>query len=74
MLACLPRKTTSFRHAYQDAQWAGVANALPELRGQLRMADINKYADSFSTNLHKWGLVGFDCCKSGLCALALTLI
>lgn len=44
-------------------KWAGVANALPEQRGLLQMDAINKYADSFSTNLHKWGLVGFDCCK-----------
>jgi len=25
------------------------------------LAEVNKYADSLGTNLHKWGLVGFDC-------------
>jgi aromatic-L-amino-acid decarboxylase len=51
---------------FQDltSKWAGVANALPEHRKLLCMDEINKYADSFSTNLHKWGLVGFDCCQS----------
>lgn len=46
-----------------DAAWAGVALALPEQRERLRLAEINKYADSFCTNMHKWGLVGFDCCE-----------
>lgn len=45
-----------------DAQWAGVAYALPHAREQLRLAELNQYADSFCTNMHKWGLVGFDCC------------
>ena len=44
-------------------QWAGVAYALPEQREPLRLAEVNKYADSFCTNMHKWGLVGFDCCE-----------
>jgi aromatic-L-amino-acid decarboxylase len=46
-----------------DIQWAGVAFALPEQRGPLRLDEVNKYADSFCTNMHKWGLVGFDCCE-----------
>lgn len=46
-----------------DAAWAGVAYALPEQRKALRLDEVNKYADSFCTNMHKWGLVGFDCCE-----------
>lgn len=42
-------------------QWAGVALALPEQRQALRLDDINRYADSFNTNMHKWGLTNFDC-------------
>jgi len=44
-------------------QWAGVAYALPSQRSTLRLDEVNEYADSFCTNMHKWGLVGFDCCK-----------
>lgn len=43
-----------------DAAWAGVALALPEHRPSLLLDEINAYADSFCTNAHKWGLVGFD--------------
>ncbi|KAJ9116568.1 hypothetical protein QFC20_000500 [Naganishia adeliensis] len=49
---------TVFLHV--DAAWAGVCMALPELRAQLQLDAINKYAHSFSTNFHKWGLVAFD--------------
>jgi aromatic-L-amino-acid decarboxylase len=52
---------TAFLHI--DAAWAGVAYALPNKREQLRLVEVNQYADSFGTNMHKWGLVGFDCCK-----------
>lgn len=50
-----------------DAAWAGVAYALPEQRKALRLDEVNKYADSFCTNMHKWGLVGFDCCEYRTC-------
>ncbi|TXT08689.1 hypothetical protein VHUM_02817 [Vanrija humicola] len=50
---------TMFLHI--DSAWAGVAYALPETREELRLAEVNEYADSFCTNMHKWGLVGFDC-------------
>ena len=44
-----------------DAAWAGVAYALPEYRETGHLASLNSYVDSFSTNMHKWGLVPFDC-------------
>lgn len=44
-----------------DAAWAGVALACPEFREQSYLGAINKYAHSFCTNFHKWGLVNFDC-------------
>ncbi|CAE6446326.1 unnamed protein product [Rhizoctonia solani] len=44
-----------------DAAWAGVALACPEFREVSRLDAINKYAHSFCTNFHKWGLVNFDC-------------
>ncbi|KAF9232241.1 pyridoxal phosphate-dependent transferase [Melanogaster broomeanus] len=44
-----------------DAAWAGVALACPEYRDLCYLDDINKYADSFCTNFHKWGLVSIDC-------------
>ncbi|KAG9311512.1 pyridoxal phosphate-dependent transferase [Chiua virens] len=44
-----------------DAAWAGVAMSCPEYRALCLLDDINKYADSFCTNFHKWGLVNFDC-------------
>ncbi|ORX34523.1 putative aromatic-L-amino-acid decarboxylase [Kockovaella imperatae] len=50
---------TLFFHV--DAAWAGVAYSVPSLRESLRHAEVNEYADSFCTNMHKWGLVGFDC-------------
>lgn len=50
-------------YLHVDAAWAGVALALPERRAELRLEEINEYADSFCTNMHKWGLVGFDCCE-----------
>ncbi|KAF8523052.1 pyridoxal phosphate-dependent transferase [Hysterangium stoloniferum] len=43
-----------------DSAWAGVAMACPEYRGLCQLDAINTYADSFCTNLHKWGLVNFD--------------
>ncbi|KZT64413.1 hypothetical protein DAEQUDRAFT_732637 [Daedalea quercina L-15889] len=43
-----------------DAAWAGVTLACPEYRGIARLKDINTYATSVGTNLHKWGLVNFD--------------
>ncbi|OWZ66171.1 hypothetical protein AYX15_02457 [Cryptococcus neoformans] len=49
---------TMFLHI--DAAWAGVAYALPEYRDQLRLAEVNEYANSVSVNLHKWGLTTFD--------------
>ncbi|KIR36426.1 aromatic-L-amino-acid decarboxylase [Cryptococcus deuterogattii CA1014] len=49
---------TMFLHI--DAAWAGVAYALPEYRDLLRLAEVNEYANSFSTNFHKWGLTTFD--------------
>jgi glutamate/tyrosine decarboxylase-like PLP-dependent enzyme len=56
-------RTAWWRRALLTDQWGGVAYALPEQREPLRLAEVNKYADSFCTNAHKWGLVGFDCCK-----------
>ncbi|KAH7883152.1 pyridoxal phosphate-dependent transferase [Phlebopus sp. FC_14] len=44
-----------------DAAWAGVSLACPEYRELCLLEDVNKYADSFCTNFHKWGLVNFDC-------------
>ncbi|KAN0064853.1 hypothetical protein ACQY0O_001910 [Thecaphora frezii] len=44
-----------------DAAYAGVALSLPELRESCHLDAINAHVDSFSTNLHKWGLVQFDC-------------
>lgn len=43
-----------------DSAWAGVAFACPEFRSVGKLDAINKYADSFCTNFHKWGLVNFD--------------
>nr|XP_018265527.1 aromatic-L-amino-acid decarboxylase [Kwoniella dejecticola CBS 10117]OBR87685.1 aromatic-L-amino-acid decarboxylase [Kwoniella dejecticola CBS 10117] len=50
---------TVFLHV--DAAWAGVAYALPEYRAPLELNGVNKYADSFCANFHKWGLTTFDC-------------
>ncbi|CAL1713657.1 unnamed protein product [Somion occarium] len=44
-----------------DAAWAGVTLACPEFRETAQLDNINRYADSFCTNFHKWGLVNFDC-------------
>ncbi|KAJ9475851.1 hypothetical protein PHBOTO_005937 [Pseudozyma hubeiensis] len=46
-----------------DAAYAGVCLSLPEFRDSMHLDAINAAAgvDSFSTNLHKWGLVQFDC-------------
>lgn len=47
-----------------DAAYAGVCLSLPELRSEMHLDAINSPeggVDSFSTNLHKWGLVQFDC-------------
>ncbi|KAF8531528.1 pyridoxal phosphate-dependent transferase [Gautieria morchelliformis] len=43
-----------------DAAWAGVALACPEYRELCQLESINRYAQSFCTNFHKWGLVNFD--------------
>lgn len=43
-----------------DAAYAGVALTLPEVRPSCFPEALNA-VDSFSTNLHKWGLVQFDC-------------
>ncbi|KAJ7485831.1 pyridoxal phosphate-dependent transferase [Mycena latifolia] len=43
-----------------DAAWAGVALACPEFRELCQLEAINKHADSFCTNFHKWGLVNWD--------------
>ncbi|KAJ7496661.1 pyridoxal phosphate-dependent decarboxylase [Mycena latifolia] len=40
-----------------DAAWAGVALVCPEFRELCQLEAINRYADSFCTNLHKWGIV-----------------
>ncbi|ORY27788.1 putative aromatic-L-amino-acid decarboxylase [Naematelia encephala] len=50
---------TAFLHV--DAAWAGVALALPDQRKNLRLDQVNQYANSFCTNAHKWGLTAFDC-------------
>ncbi|SPO31567.1 related to Aromatic-L-amino-acid decarboxylase [Ustilago trichophora] len=45
-----------------DAAYAGVCLSIPEMRSAMHLDAINSGAvDSFSTNLHKWGLVQFDC-------------
>nr|CDI56646.1 related to Aromatic-L-amino-acid decarboxylase [Melanopsichium pennsylvanicum 4] len=46
-----------------DAAYAGVCLSLPEMRAEMHLNAINdrRSVDSFSTNLHKWGLVQFDC-------------
>ncbi|QRW15365.1 aromatic-L-amino-acid decarboxylase [Ceratobasidium sp. AG-Ba] len=44
-----------------DAAWAGVALACPEFREISCLDAMNKYAHSYCTNFHKWGLVNFDC-------------
>ncbi|KAH9848662.1 aromatic-L-amino-acid decarboxylase [Lenzites betulinus] len=43
-----------------DSAWAGVAMACPEYRTFGQLDPINKYASSYDTNFHKWGLVNFD--------------
>lgn len=44
-----------------DAAYGGVTLALPEERDARLLAAINARFDSFSTNLHKWGLVPIEC-------------
>ncbi|PAV17055.1 aromatic-L-amino-acid decarboxylase [Pyrrhoderma noxium] len=44
-----------------DAAWAGVVLACPELRSACHLDEINRFANSFCVNFHKWGLVNFDC-------------
>lgn len=44
-----------------DSAFAGVSLTCPELRPQAHLDAINQRADSFSTNMHKWGLTQFDC-------------
>ncbi|EGO00872.1 hypothetical protein SERLA73DRAFT_178838 [Serpula lacrymans var. lacrymans S7.3] len=43
-----------------DGAWAGVSMACPEFREICHLEAINRYADSFCTNFHKWGLTNFD--------------
>ncbi|KAI0634101.1 aromatic-L-amino-acid decarboxylase [Trametes polyzona] len=43
-----------------DSAWAGVALSCPEYRDFAQLEPINKYATSYGTNFHKWGLVNFD--------------
>ncbi|KIJ40182.1 hypothetical protein M422DRAFT_49315 [Sphaerobolus stellatus SS14] len=43
-----------------DAAWAGLALACPEYRDVCQLEAINKYADSFCINFHKWGLVSLE--------------
>jgi len=44
-----------------DAAWAGLSLVCPEYRELCFLDSINKFADSFCTNFHKWGLTNFDC-------------
>ncbi|WFD31221.1 cellulase [Malassezia sp. CBS 17886] len=44
-----------------DAAYGGVTLCLPEERLGTHLDAINAHAHSFSTNLHKWGLVQLDC-------------
>ncbi|MCO5590158.1 hypothetical protein L7F22_044127 [Adiantum nelumboides] len=44
-----------------DAAYAGVCLALPEMRSKCHLDVINRRVNSFSTNLHKWGLITLDC-------------
>ncbi|KAF8340655.1 pyridoxal phosphate-dependent transferase [Cantharellus anzutake] len=44
-----------------DAAWAGVSFACPEFRRAGKLDAINRHADSFCTNFHKWGLVNIEC-------------
>ncbi|KAG8997249.1 hypothetical protein FRB94_007779 [Tulasnella sp. JGI-2019a] len=43
-----------------DAAWAGVVLACPEYRAKCHLDMINKHAQSFCANFHKWGLVNFE--------------
>ncbi|KAF9268742.1 PLP-dependent transferase, partial [Marasmius fiardii PR-910] len=43
-----------------DSAWLGVVLACPEFREMCYLNEINKIADSFCTNFHKWGLTNFD--------------
>jgi aromatic-L-amino-acid decarboxylase len=43
-----------------DAAWAGMSFACPEYHEIGHLNTINKFAHSFCTNFHKWGLVNFD--------------
>ncbi|KAH7921280.1 hypothetical protein BV22DRAFT_1198315 [Leucogyrophana mollusca] len=49
-----------FLWLHVDAAWAGVSMACPEYREPCQLTAVNKYADSFCTNFHKWGLINFD--------------
>lgn len=44
-----------------DSAFAGVSLSCPELRAKAHLDSLNRRADSFSTNMHKWGLTQFDC-------------
>ncbi|PWN36858.1 PLP-dependent transferase [Meira miltonrushii] len=44
-----------------DAAYAGVCLALPEMRTKCHLDVINRRVNSFSTNLHKWGLITLEC-------------
>ncbi|CDZ97260.1 aromatic-l-amino-acid decarboxylase [Phaffia rhodozyma] len=47
-------------HFHIDAAWAGMSYACPEFRGLGKLDEVNQYADSWSSNFHKWGLTNFD--------------
>ncbi|TKY87550.1 hypothetical protein EX895_003564 [Sporisorium graminicola] len=62
IVAVARRHKTLWLHI--DAAYAGVCLSLPEMRAEMHLDAINAKeggVDSFSTNLHKWGLVQFDC-------------
>ncbi|KAJ1024120.1 hypothetical protein NDA16_002959 [Ustilago loliicola] len=62
LLSVVRQHPTLYLHI--DAAYAGVCLSLPELRSEMHLDAINSPeggVDSFSTNLHKWGLVQFDC-------------
>ncbi|KAJ7594599.1 pyridoxal phosphate-dependent transferase [Mycena floridula] len=55
-----PMNDHPYLRVHVDAAWAGVALVCPENRDRCYLDDINEFADSFTTNFHKWGLVNFD--------------
>jgi len=62
---CLPEIETIVQDhpslwVHVDAAWAGMTFSCPEYREIGYLESINKYAHSFCTNFHKWGLTNFD--------------